>query len=108
MATPEEIATLRLLIAETDEATYNDTVLGARLDAAAGNGNLVAYEVWTEKAAAAAQLVNTSEGGSSRSLGDIYEQALKMAATFAERATSPVTPPTATSQGLRIKRLVRP
>ena len=72
MATPEQVAALRLLIAESDELNYTDTVLGDRLDAVTGNGDLVAYQIWTEKAAGAATLVDISEGGSSRKMGDIY------------------------------------
>lgn len=107
MATTDEIAALRLLIAEPTEETYADVVLSARLDAAAGNANVVAYEIWTEKAAAAAMLVDVTEGGSSRKMGDIHEQALAMSEAFRTRANSPTTPPGG-STGVRIKRLARP
>lgn len=106
MATPEQIAALRLLIAEPSEETYTDAVLMALYDAAA-NPNLVAYDIWTQKAAAVAGLVDVSEGGSSRKMGDLYEQYLSMAATFATRATSETLPPTGAGS-LRIKSLTRP
>lgn len=108
MATPDDITKLRLLVAEPDDTTYTDAVLVTRLDAAFGNENVVAYEIWTEKAAAAAQLVDVSEGGSSRKMGDIYEQALAMAKTFAERAQSPVTPPDGSGTGVRVRQITRP
>jgi hypothetical protein len=108
MATPEEVAALRLLIAEPEDTDpYTDPDLSARLDAAGGNANLVAYEVWTEKAAATAGMVDVSEGGSSRKMGDLYEQALSMAANFASRATAETLPPDGAGT-VRIKRLTRP
>lgn len=92
MATSEETLALRLLIAESTEATYTDEALAARIDAA-GSLDLVAYEIWTEKAAKASSLVDISEGGSSRKMGDLQEQALRMAATFAARVNTGTTPP---------------
>lgn len=82
MATEAEIARLRLLIGEPTPEVYTDADLNTRLDTAGGDLNKVAYDVWTEKAAAAAELVDISEGGSSRKMGDIYEQALNMAKHF--------------------------
>lgn len=82
MATAEQIASLRLLIAEPDDAEpYTDAALSARLDADA-NATLTAYNIWTEKAAAWAGLADISEGGSSRKQGDLHEQALNMAKYF--------------------------
>lgn len=106
MATPAEIAQLRLLIAESEDLPpYTDVALGARIDAAQSELNLVAYDVWTEKAASAASLVDISEGGSSRKMGDLYEQALSMAAHFGSQVPGGVEPdaPRAT----RIRKLVR-
>lgn len=108
MATVDEIAALRLLIAEPDNlAPYDDETLNARLTAAASEYAL-AYEIWTEKAAAAAGLVDVSEGGSSRKMGDVYEQALGMADAMRERANSATVPPDGSGAGIRIKRLTRP
>lgn len=104
MATAEEIAALRLLIAEPEPDTYSDEVLDARLGTAA-NEYALAYEIWTEKAASAAGLVDMSEGGSSRKLGDVYEQALGMAEAMRERSQSATSPPT---DATRVKRLTRP
>lgn len=105
MATPEEIAALRLLIAEPGSDTYTDVALSDRLDAAAPDQ--VAYEIWTEKAAKFAQLVDISEGGSSRKQGDLYEQALGMAKVFADRVTTGTAPPGVAGR-TRVSRLVRP
>lgn len=106
MATADEIAALRLLIAEPDDADpYTDAKLGARLDSD-GDPNLTAYSIWTEKAASAASLVNISEGGSSRSMGDLHEQALNMAGYFGKRLPATETPIAAPT--VRIRRLSRP
>ena len=107
MATADEIAALRLLVAEPDQETYTDEDLNERLEAGTSQYT-VAFDIWTEKAAAAAGLVDMSEGGSSRKLGDVYEQALGMADAMRERATSATSPPDGTGSGIRIKRLTRP
>lgn len=44
--------------------------------------NLVAAEAWTIRAGRYHALVNTSESGSSRSMGDLYKNALAMAAMY--------------------------
>lgn len=92
MATPEEIARLRLLIAERSSEVYTDEDLDTRLATADDDPNKVAYEIWTEKAAAAAELVDISEGGSSRKMGDVYEQALSMARHFGGQVSGGVEP----------------
>lgn len=107
MATAEEIAALRLLIAEPTEATYTDVALGTLLDGAT-NQFVVAYEIWTQKSAAVAGLVDISEGGSSRKMGDLYEQYLSMAEQMRQRAVSATQPPDGFGSGIRIRRLARP
>lgn len=103
MATADEIAALRLLIAESINAEpYTDARLSVRIDAA-GDLNTVAAEVWQEKAAKYADLVDTSEGGSSRKMGDLHEQALNMVAHFRSIVPSGLVP----VGGTRIRRLTR-
>lgn len=106
MATVDQIAALRLLIAEPDDAEpYTDAALSARYDAD-NDINNTAYKIWIEKAAAAADLVDTTEGGSSRKMGDITEQAMALARHFQGQ----VAPPTVTEPGryTRVSRLRRP
>lgn len=91
MATEDQIARLRLLIGEETSEVYTDEDLDTRIDTA-GDLNKAAYEIWTEKAAAAAELVDISEGGSSRKMGDIYEQALNMAKHFGSQVSGGVEP----------------
>lgn len=105
MATPEQISSLRLLVAETEDAEpYTDAALSARLDAD-GDINRTAFNIWTEKAASWAGLADITEGGSSRKQGDLHEQALNMAKTFAGL----ITEGTPEIGGVtRIKKLRRP
>lgn len=107
MATIQQVSALRLLIAEADDADpYTTAALFARIDAADDNLDQVAYEIWIEKASAYAALVDISEGGSSRKSGDLHEQALNMAKTFADRAITGQSPPGA-GRRTRIYRLTR-
>lgn len=102
MATANEIAAFRLLIAEPDETTYTDAALADILDGAS-DVNSAAATIWTQKAAAAATLVNVSESGSSRSLGDLQKNALTMAQLF----SAAVEKDPETSTGIRVTRLTR-
>jgi hypothetical protein len=102
MATADQIADFRLLIAESDEETYTDEQLSALLDAST-SANAAASQIWIEKAASAASLVNVSESGSSRSLGDIQRNALAMAKVFGDNAAGDQS----TSPGIRIRRITR-
>lgn len=106
MATADEIAAFRLLIDETeDKQPYDDATLGERLDVATSPQALAAV-IWTEKAAAASNLVNVSESGSSRSLGDLQNKALEMAKYF--QALDPSNPGTgADVRGTRLHKLTR-
>ena len=108
MATPPEIAALRLLIAEPNNvAPYTDAVLGELIDAGQSQYT-IAYHIWNQKAAGAAALVDISEGGSSRKMGDVYEQYLSMAERMRQAAVSPTDPPTEFGTGITIRRLTRP
>lgn len=82
MASPEQIAELRRKISEPDESTYTDEMLGGLIDAASGNINGVAADIWEEKASTYAELVDYSEAGSSRKNGQLYKNALEMAAYY--------------------------
>lgn len=103
MATIAEIAQLRPLINDPDAVAYSDEELSAAIDAAGGVDGAAA-DIWTQKAAAAATLVNVSESGSSRSLGDLQKNALAMAKQFRDKADE-VTPGGAGS--IRIRRISR-
>lgn len=106
MATAQEIADFRLLIDEADDKLpYTDAALGTRLDVAS-SPQALASTIWTEKAAAYAALVDVSESGSSRALGQLQDKALAMAKTF--NAMDPTAPGTGTAvRGTRMSRLTR-
>jgi len=86
MATAEDIATLRRYVNEPTQTPYTDAALGLRIDAASSL-SFLAREIWLEKAASYAGLVDMQEGSSRRSLSQLRENALSMAASFGEGGT---------------------
>jgi DNA helicase IV len=76
MATP--VQKLRLLVDEPTTNTYTDSDLNQRLVDASNDLNVTARDIWQEKMAAAAKLVNLSEGGSTRSASQIFDHAKAM------------------------------
>lgn len=103
MATQNEIANLKLMIGDT---TLSDAQLGQILDAAEC-ANAAAAQIWGQKAAEYAGLVNISEAGSSRSMGGLHQNALNMAKYYADLGCPGQDPPvTATrTQTRAIERL---
>ena len=91
------------VLGEPTADVYTDEMLGDAIDMA-GSVDGAAADIWTQKAASAATLVNVSESGSSRSLGDIQRNALNMAAQFRTLAEQS-TPGTAGS--VRVRRIQR-
>lgn len=90
MATTEEVANLRRMVAEPTEATYSNLALSAILDAAPSAYHAAA-SIWQEKAGTYAELVNTSESGSSRSNSQLHQNALNMAKHYRDLANPVVT-----------------
>jgi hypothetical protein len=80
MATLEQVTHLRRVTGYADTDPYDDSGLSAMIDA--DGVHRVAERLWAEKAAATASLVDVSESGSSRSLGDVYKNALAMSQHF--------------------------
>jgi hypothetical protein len=78
MATQDQISTLRRMTALTDDdAVYTDSLLGGLIDDL--GFETAAAQIWKEKAAAAATLVDTTESGSSRALSQLRKGFLEMA-----------------------------
>lgn len=69
----------RLTNEPVEDSDYSEDDLTAKILDRAGDLFLAAADVWREKAAAAADLVDTTEGSSRRSWSKAYEQALAMA-----------------------------
>jgi hypothetical protein len=80
MATDEEVIQLRRLASYNDFEPYDDPQLSAMIDE--GGINRAAFRLWNEAASSAATLVNVSESGSSRNMGDVHKNALAMAKYF--------------------------
>lgn len=105
MATPEQVAALRLMIAEPENvAPYTDETLEAMIDAADGDLNAVACQIWNTKAAGVAGMVDITEGGSSRKMGSLHQQYLTMAKTFCSQTTDATAEAT---RGTRISKIRR-
>lgn len=85
MATADELTLVREYISEADDANgWTDARIAVFVDQA-DNLMLAAADVWAVKAGNVASLVNVSESGSSRSLGDLLRQAKEMEAYYRQR-----------------------
>lgn len=80
MATADQVNQLRRLAGYLETEPFDDEDLSGMIDTMTLNG--AASNLWNVKAADLALLVNTSESGSSRSLGDAHKNALNMAKHF--------------------------
>jgi hypothetical protein len=86
MADADQIATLRRMTAlADDDPVYTDSLLGGMIDDLGFEA--AAAQVWREKAAVVAGLVDTTESGSSRNLSQLRKGYLEMAS-----AINPQTP----------------
>lgn len=79
MATPEELAQLKLIVGRE---ILTDAEFSAVIDLNPGNMDAAAAQVWEIRAGRYHGLVNISESGSSRNMGDLHKNALAMAATY--------------------------
>jgi hypothetical protein len=86
--TSEQIVVLRRYIDEPTTATYSDLALNDIYMTFGEDLNLVAAEVWRDKAAKSASLVDESEGPSSLKLSQIYTNATRQADYYQGRSDS--------------------
>jgi hypothetical protein len=98
------MSTLRRFIAEYDQTLYSDALLNDMYDANDGDVNITAAEVWSEKAARAATLVDTSEGPSSRKMSQVYSQAKEQAAFYGSGTGATSAPVTRSARTRAIER----
>lgn len=85
MATQDQIAQLRLMINEPNNAEpWTDENLALIIDANQGDLRSSAGQVWEGKAASVAHLVDISEGGSSRKMSDMYKNFLAIAKSYTD------------------------
>lgn len=105
MPNSEDLPALRLAINEPEDiAPYDDARLIERLNVAT-SVTVLAGEIWSEKAAKYADLVDVQEGSSKRNLGDLYEQAIAMARHYGSVDAEPEGP---TLRRSRTRPIVRP
>lgn len=107
MATPDQIGRVQLSLGPT---VLDDTTVGKIIDASESDDPLVWIAMsWDRVAAQYHGLVNISESGSSRSMGDMHKNALAMALAvrkqIAEAAAAVVTVTSGTSTTRRITRI---
>jgi hypothetical protein len=101
MATQEEIDQAKALVPET---TLTDEQIGAIIDASECLNEAIA-KLWGQLAGNYSSLVNISEAGSSRSMGDLHKNALAMAKYYAELGCPGSTPATGVTRTRAIERL---
>lgn len=91
MATETEIGMLRRMTAlDADDPIYTDSLLGGMIDDLGMEASVA--QVWREKAASVAELVDITESGSSRSLSALRKGYLEMAsASTSDDATTGLT-----------------
>lgn len=111
MATAEEVELVRSYVDEPNETDdWPDRRVELFIDNATSGTKLIeaAAEIWGVKASKMASLVNVSESGSSRSLGTLVDNALKMERYYRGRVVAVAASPPATPSGPIIADLVRP
>lgn len=88
-----ELEQLRKMIGEPTEATWTNLMLEELIIAHESDLRSVARYVWESKAAEYHKMVNVSESGSSRSMQQMFEHAIKMAELYGKNpdGTSPST-----------------
>ena len=77
-----DIRRLRSAIGEVGSTEYSDSLLRALLLRNDNDVNQTAADIWGEKAAAYAELVDVSEAGSSRKLSQLYDRAIAQAGKY--------------------------
>lgn len=81
MAADADIQVVRENVNEPDESLYSDEYIGALVDSS-GSVESASAVIWRRKAAAYADLVNTSEAGASSSFSDLFKHATTMAESY--------------------------
>lgn len=94
------LATLRRYIAEATEANYTDVILEELFLENGEDLNVTAADVWRDKAARAAALVDVSEGASTRKMSQVYTQAAKQAEFYGGSTTVAATTRSATTRAI--------
>jgi hypothetical protein len=113
MATVQELARLRDMIAEVDDTDgWDDATLETYINQTLntnGTTNLraAAADVWAAKAAKFSELVDVTESSSSRRNSQIFEHARKMADSYAASAVDPGVVASRRTQSIAMRRPTR-
>ena len=100
----EQLTVLRRYIDEPTTATYSDLALNDIFMTFGQDLNITAAEVWRDKAAKAAALVDESEGPSSLKLSQLYTNATKQADYYEGRSITVVAGSTSRTTTRAIER----
>jgi hypothetical protein len=104
MATPDEIAIVRRNTNEPDDIDpYTDIYLGALIDASGITG--ATLQVWQQKAASHASLVDVTEAGASHKLSDMFKSDTAMVKYWTDAYASEVGPTSTAAP--KVKKIVR-
>jgi len=105
MATADQIKQVRVNTNEADRDPYSDDLVGGLVDSL-GSVEAASAEIWDRKAAAFSELVNVSEAGASRALGDLFKNATTMADRWRSRIPEVVTDSDAAGRA-KVHKIVR-
>jgi hypothetical protein len=102
MANENELARFRRMIGEpAEDSTYTDTELLVLLASVNDDFNTASIRIWDEKMSVYAELVDTTEAGSSRKNSALYDRAKERRDYFASLGTGDVATPTVVSSTTR-------
>jgi hypothetical protein len=105
MASDEDLSMLKLMVGSE---MFTDDQLKTIIDANSSDLTLASAQVWEIRAGKYHGLVNISESGSSRSMGDLYKNAIAMASYYRGKKSDDVLDPDDPPAGVtRIGRIVR-
>jgi predicted acetyltransferase len=108
MATADQITEVRVYISEDDDSEeWPDDTVAEFIDRQSGGTLAAASKIWSAKAGKYAAMVNVAESGSSRSLGTLIDNALKMAADYRKQAADAKAAAVVTPTGPVIHQLSR-
>lgn len=104
MASSDDIATVRKNTNEVTESKWTDTTLDGLIDSFGVAG--ASAKVWEQKAAEAAELVNTTEAGASHAYSDLHKHCLAMADYWYDQQYA-TDNPTPVLNRVRVKQIER-
>lgn len=90
MATEEQIAMFKLIVGNE---LFTEDQLGQVLDEQEGDFDLAAAQVWEIRAGKYHTMVNMTESGSTRNMGDMHKNALSLATYYRKKREDSIVDP---------------